>query len=312
MYPASFDYRRASSVEDAISALSADPDRDVRVLAGGHGLLPAMKTEGLAPDALVDVSECDTLRGVEVVGGDAERDHLAIGPLTTHAELADADPVADHAPVLAEAARAVGDVQIRTRGTIGGNLVEADPEADLPAAMAATGATIRVRGPDGERDLPATDFFAGAGETVVGDDELLTEIRVPTSDAGAYVRRTHPARGFAMVGVAVALDVADDTLSDVGVGAVGATDRPVRLSSVEDELAGRELNDVLASTSDDAEGAASPIETVAARATDDIDGENRHGDVHASGEFRASILGAHVERALETACAGLPGGETDA
>ncbi len=306
MFPAPFDYRRASSVEDAVAALAAESDRDVRVLAGGHGLLPAMKAGDLAPDVLVDVDDCASLRGIDTTSTEPD-DGLAIGALTTHAALAESETVAAVAPALGEAARAVGDVQIRARGTIAGNLVEADPGADLPAAIVAADATIQIRGPDGEREVAPREFFAGDGETALGADELVTEIRVPGHDTGAYEKRTHPARGFAMVGVAATLDVEDGTIGAIGIGAVGVTDRPVRLTSVEEELAGVAVDD-LEVTAEATDGETT-LERAAARATDDIEPARLHGDHYASGSFRAEILAPHVERAVANAVQRGTGGD---
>ncbi|WP_254864500.1 FAD binding domain-containing protein [Halovivax gelatinilyticus] len=312
MYPAPFEYRRASTVDDAVSTLSAEPDRDVRVLAGGHGLLPAMKTEGLSPDVLVDIGDCDELRGIarEDAPANGGPPGLSVGALTTHAELAASDLVADHAPALAEAARAVGDVQIRTRGTIAGNIAEADPGADLPAALVAGDATIRIRGPDGERSVNAIDFCRGNGETALAADELITDVFVPSCEAGAYEKRTHPARGFAMVGVAVSLDIDGAAIDDVRIGAVGATDRPVRLASVEAEIGGLsvESRDGGDASDEMAGDVATRIEAAASKASADLPDGDRHGDHHASGAFRAEILGPHVERALTRAVARIDGG----
>lgn len=293
MYPATFDYRRASSVDEALTELSSRSGEDVRVLAGGHGLLPAMKADELAPDVLVDIGDCDGLRSIEVTD---DGEGVDVGALTTHADLVSSDVLADRLPVLAETAAAVGDVQVRNRGTLGGNLVEADPGADLPAVLVATDATVRVRGLDGRSEVPAVDFFEGGGETALADDELVTGVVVEDAGRGAYVRKTHPARGFAMVGVAAVLDVADGAVEYVRVGAVGATDRPVRLPAVEDALEGEAVE-----VADGVIVDGSAIEAAADRVPDDVDEELMHGDVHASGAFRTQLLGRYVERAVRTA-----------
>ncbi|WP_290813585.1 FAD binding domain-containing protein [Halovivax sp.] len=303
MYPATFDYRRASSVDDALSQLASETDRDVRPIAGGHGLLPAMKAGELAPDVLVDVGDCDELGAIEPAD---DGEGVVVGALATHADLLDSPVLADRVPLLAETAGAVGDVQIRNRGTIGGNLVEADPGADLPAALLALDATVRLRSPDDRRDVPAVDFFEGAGETVVADDELVTGIVVPGAGDGAYAKKTHPARGFAMVGVAAAVELADDAIADVRVGAVGATERPIRLSAVEDALTGAGVDEASGAPHDD--GA---LADAAALVDDDLSAEPRRGDVHASAAFRARLLRTHVERATGAAIERANGGETE-
>ena len=314
MYPAPFDYERASTVEEAVSALAAADGRDVRPIAGGHGLLPAMKTGEYAPDVLVDIGACEELRGVTTTDsiGTANDDGpgndggLRIGALTTHAEIAASSVVAEHVPALATAAESVGDVQVRTRGTVGGNLVEADPEADLPPVMVATGATVRLRGPDGIREITVEELYDTTDPIDIGGNELVTDVVVPNAPTSAYVRRTHPVRGFAMIGVAVVLELVDDSgdddgvstkLDDARIAVGGVTPRPVRLPSVEDALVGVELG----GGSEHERDAPTTIELAAARAADDLEAVECRGDVHASAEFRTSIVAPHVERAIETA-----------
>lgn len=285
MFPPEFDYHRATTVEEAIDLLETHAERDPAVLAGGHGLLPAMKTGDAAPGVVVDVSEIDDLRGVET------DDSVAIGALTTHATLADAPALRERATVLAETAHFVADTQIRNRGTIGGNLVEADPAADLPAAVVAADATLALRGPDGEREISAGEFFEGDGETALADRELLTQIRVPSapeSVGGAYAKKTDPASGFALVGVAAVVAVEEGTIVEARVAATGATDRPERLEPVEDELVGSPAE-------------RSAVARAAERASDGLDAPRLRSDVSASGEFRAHLLASYAERALETA-----------
>lgn len=316
MFPPAFDYHRATTVEEALDLLkahggdrergddergegaatddggpdeaSASDDPDVAVLAGGHGLLPDAKAREAGPDVVVDVNEIDGLRGIE--GGDHGDEVVSIGALTTHAALADSPVVAERATVLADAAAAVGDVQIRNRGTVGGNLVEADPAADLPPAMVAADATVALAGPGGERTVPAGEFFEGDGATAIGEGELLTEIRVPSAPAagGAYAKKTHPASGFALVGVAATVGVTDWTVTNARVVATGATPAPVRLERVEDAVVGGAADD----------------ETVAAaaeRAGEGLDPDAVRSDEVASAEFRRHLLSSYAERALTDA-----------
>ncbi len=280
MFPPEFDYRRAASVEEALSLLADD---GARVLAGGQSMIPELKTGQAAPGTLVDVGDLDALTGIDV----GERE-TAVGAITTYAELAGADELWEHAPVLAEAATELGDRQVRNRGTIGGNLAQADPDGDLPAAVVAADATIVVRGRDGEREIPAGDFFVGDGETVL-DDELVTTVRVPHADGGVYVKKEHPATGYAMVGVAAVVEVdGGDTVSTVGVAANGVQPHAVRLPSVEEALSGGPVTD-------------EAIEAAAEQAPDDLDSEAIPSDPYASGEFRANLLSTYAERALARA-----------
>ncbi|WP_135828986.1 FAD binding domain-containing protein [Halorussus halobius] len=302
MFPEEFDYHRATSVEEALELLAThadedgDPeggDADVAVLAGGQGLLPAMKARESTPDVVVDVSDLDSLRGVEAPerGGDDDADgSLAVGALATHATLADSPAAGERATVLAATAGEVADRQIRNRGTVGGNLVEAHPAADLPAATVAADATLALAGPDGERAIPAEEFFEGDGETAIENGELLTEIRVPSARAagGAYAKKPHPASGFALVGVAASVAVRDWTVTDARVVASGATDAPARLRGVEDALVGGGA---------DRETIADATE----RAGEDVDPKEARADATASGEFRVHLLSSYAERAVTSA-----------
>lgn len=286
MYPAPYDYRQVSTVTEAINLL-AEADGDAKVLAGGQGLIPDMKTGVETPDMLVDIGDIDRLHTIE-----STDDVVVIGAMVTHAELATSDRLQEHSPILSETAQTVADRQIRNRGTVGGNLAEADPEADLPAAMLAVGATFDVEGPEGTREIPATEFFVDSGETALAAEEMVTAIRVPSSDGGAYLKRTHPARGYAMVGVAIALDVTRETLEAARVATVGVADRPIRLPTVEAELAGTSIESI-------------PDGPVVAQATQqaetDLEDCALHGDAYASGAFRAALLPTLLGRAVETA-----------
>ena len=291
MIPPAFDYYRASSVEDALDLLATHADADPVVLAGGHGLLPDMKTGETAPGVLVDVSGIEELQGVTET---ADADAVSIGALTTHATLAASELARRRAPVLAAAAKEVGDRQVRNRGTVGGNLAEADPAADLPAAAVAADATLALRGADGERTISADEFFGDDG-TTVGERELLTEIRIPQAAAdpgerrvGAYAKKMHPATGYALVGVAASLVVEDGTVTDARLAASGVADAPVRLTAVEESLVGGEADE-------DALAAA------AERAPAALDSSQARSDPTASGEFRVHLLEPYAERALSSA-----------
>jgi len=286
MYPDEFDYERPETVEEAIDLLIENPEAEI--LAGGHSLLPTMKSGLASPDLLVDISRIDAMQGIEAADGT-----VSIGALTNYATVADHDTVRENVTVLAEAAHAVGDVQVRNRGTIGGNLAHADPASDLPAAALAADATMVVQGPDEERRIDADDFFFGMYATDVGEDELLTRIEFPARpDAtGAYAKKPSPSSGYAMVGVAVSLRVDAGLVEDVGVAANGIMDHGVRLDPVEDALVG---------TNPDGEAVAA----AAASSTEDLDEMMMMDDLQASAEFRAQLLETYAERALRDAAAG--------
>jgi aerobic carbon-monoxide dehydrogenase medium subunit len=315
MYPPSFDYHRVSTVSEALSFLADHPD--ATVLAGGHALIPRLKRGGADPGAVVDVSGVAELTGIEVDG-----EATVVGAATTYAALlnagargndtdsdVDGRSLESRLPAVAQATRAIGDRQIRNRGTVGGNLAEAHPESDLPAAAIVADATVRIRGTDGTREIAAAEFVSGAFESAVGNDELVTAIRFPhansngTDAVGAYVRKTHPTSGYAMIGVATRITVAGGTVSSARLAAGGATDAPVRLSDVETAIEGLDVHE---------SDAVKQLSEAVADAAADLPTEARRGDVHASAEYRASVLPIVVEQAIEKATnagSDAPGGE---
>lgn len=282
MYPDAFDYYGAESVEEALELLDEHSGAETELLAGGHSLLPAMKTGLSSPDVLIDISGVEEMQGITVQG-----DTLSIGAMTRYSDLLASDAVAEHAPVLANAVEQVGDVQVRNRGTIGGNLAHADPAADLPGAALASDATLIAQGLDGERSIPADEFFFGMYATDLAHDELLTRIEIPSADGavGAYAKKASPSSGYAMVGVAVLLDTDGESVTAARVGANGAMDHGVRLEAVEDALTDASLD-------------ADTIETAAGRATESLDVDMMMSDLQASNEFRAQLLEVYTEQAL--------------
>lgn len=283
MYPDEFDYYEAGSVGEALDLLEEHADREAELIAGGHSLLPTMKTGLASPDVLIDVAQIDSLQGIEDRG-----DTVSIGAMTTYATVADSDVTLAAAPALAEAAHAVGDRQVRNMGTVGGNVAHADPASDLPGAAIASNATMVAEGRGGERKIAVDEFFDGMYETALADDELLIRIEVPAarSAVGAYAKKASPSSGYAMVGVAALLEVDGGVVRSASIGANGAMDRAVRLDPVEDELTGDSLDDDV-------------VAAAASRATDDLDTAMMLSDVQASAEFRAQLLEVYTQRALE-------------
>jgi carbon-monoxide dehydrogenase medium subunit len=285
MFPDGFTYERAGSVDEALDLLAEHADADTELLAGGHSLLPTMKTRLASPDVVVDIGRIDELRGVET---DRDANTTTIGALTTYATVESADSLLDGCPAVAEAAGEIGDRQVRNAGTVGGNLAHADPAADLPASVLAADATLHVAGPDGSRAVPAGEFFRGTFQTDLDDGELLTRVEIPTDGANTtstYVKRPHPGSGYATVGVAAAVRTDGEGVASARVAVTGATDHAVRLGAVEEALVGEPL-------SEDA------VDAAAARATDDLDGATLLDDASASSEFRARLLEEYTGRAL--------------
>ena len=297
MYAADFEYYRAGSVAEAGQLLSAHPG--AKLLAGGHSLIPLLKLRLAAPAAVIDIGRIAELRGISTEG-----DGLRIGALTTHAEIAASDAVREHAAALAEAAGQIGDPAVRNRGTIGGNVAHADPASDLPTVLAALGATLTVTGSGGERSVAAADFFTGVMMTSLGENDLLTAIRVPSA-AGrgtAYVKFSHPASRYAVIGVAVSLGIGtrgggwmakikgeqkETVCMDAAVAVGGLVPKPVRCGAVEAAL-------------NDQPPTAETFASAADAASGDV-GDDLLGDVFASGEYRKAVAPVYVRRAIEAA-----------
>lgn len=287
MYPSPFEYERAESVDHALSLMDEHADEETELLAGGHSLLPTMKSGLASPDVLIDIGHIERLSGIEENG-----DSIDLGALTPYAAVDDAELMWDSATAFAQAAHCIGDVQVRNRGTVGGNIAHADPASDLPAALLASDGTVIAHGPDGEREIPADEFFDAMYMTALSEDEILTRIELPKQDGGghigAYAKKPSPSSGYAMVGVAVMLETDGGTVNSARIAANGAMDHAVRLEPVEDALS----DDTL---SEDA------IATAAEHATDDLDTAMLMDDLQASNEFRAQLLEVYTKRALEGA-----------
>jgi carbon-monoxide dehydrogenase medium subunit len=269
MIPAAFDYQVAESAEHAIQLLGEHGD-EAKLLAGGHSLLPMMKFRLATPAVLVDVGRLDDMRYIRQENG-----HIAIGALTRHTELEHSDVLAASCPMLKHVASLVGDPSVRHRGTLGGTMAHADPASDLPAAVLALGGTLVAKGPNGTREIAATEFFTGYFESVLAEDEMLTEIKVPVSTGGwNYQKFNRRAQDWAIVGVAVAEGGA-------GVSLVNMGSTPLRASAVEAAVAGG------ASASDAAALAA--------------DGTSAPSDLNAEPDYREHLSRVLVERALNAA-----------
>ncbi len=277
MFPTSFDYQRANSVQEAVALLSKNPN--AKLIAGGHSLLPAMKLRLAQPTMLIDITRIKDLHGVSTAADGA----TMIGALTTHAEIAAANvPVA-----LKTAASIIGDAQVRNRGTIGGSLSHADPAADYPAVMLALGAMLRAEGQSGARVINADDFFTDLFTTALKPDEVLVGVRVGPRPAGkaasAYVKHPHPASGYAVVGVAAAV-VTDNngTVTNARVAVTGACAKAQHLKATEAALMGKKLD-------------ATSIKAAAA-ADNKLDCLSDH---YASADYRAHLAGVLAGRALQ-------------
>jgi len=246
MIPAPFDYELATSVDHALELLSSG--RDAKALAGGQSLLPLMKLRFARPELLIDVGRLAELSGVREHDGG-----LAIGAMTRHHDVATSELVRSRCAVVAEAAAGIGDPQIRHRGTIGGSIAHADPASDLPAVLLALDGELVARGPEGERTIPAAEFFRGVFESALAADELLTEVRVPAA-TGTYLKFHRRAQDWATVGAAA---VRANGSVHVALANMGAT--PIRATGVEDALGGGADAEAAAARAD--EGTEPPSDT---------------------------------------------------
>ena len=236
MYAPEFQYHRAQSLADAHRLLAAYPG--AKLLAGGHTLIPMLKLRLATMPALVDIGPVAELRGISRMSN-----HLRIGALTTHAEIASSDDLRALAPALCDAASVVGDPAVRNRGTIGGNIAHADPASDLPTVLVALDATVVTTGSSGERSIPAAQFFRGVMSTALNDGEIITAVVLAAGDnhrASAYVKFAHPASRYAVIGAAAAVTVAGGKCTAARVAIGGLVPHARRLPAVEQSLMANE------------------------------------------------------------------------
>jgi carbon-monoxide dehydrogenase medium subunit len=284
MHPTEFAYYAPTSLADALQLLQGG-DGEVTVLAGGQSLLPLMKLRLAQPATLVDIGRIAELRGIREEG-----DAVVIGATTTYRDVLDSALVSRRAPILLEAVRQVGDQQVRARGTIGGSLAHADPAGDLPAVALALDAELTARGASGTRTISASSFFVALLTTALAEDEVLASIRFPAVDqphtGSAYVKHHHPASGYAVVGIAAVVRLAEDgACQEARVGITGAGAHATRAARVEQTLAGKPLT----------------TETLAEAASHAAEGLDLMSDSYASADYRAHLTRVLTRRALATA-----------
>ena len=307
MYTPDFHYHKAASVAEAIEMLGHH--EDARLLAGGHSLLPLMRLRLARPATLIDIGGLDDLKGITV-----HDDHVHIGALTTHGEIASSHAMEHANPLMAEVAGGIGDPQVRNRGTIGGNIAHADPASDWGTVLSVLDASVEVQGPNGSRTITIADFFQGAFSTAVADDEIITGVRVPTlvhhdheaghghghehghdhghaneaasihGEVGEYAKMSHPASFYPVIGGAVVLNAEGGRCVSARVAVGGLVPSPRRAPSVEAALAGQEL------TADNITAAANLL-------ANDL-GDEIIGDVFASADYRRAIAPVEVKHAM--------------
>jgi carbon-monoxide dehydrogenase medium subunit len=267
------DYARPATVEEAISLL--DSHEGARPLAGGQTLVNVMKQRAATPDVLVDLAALDELREI----GFSSDGLLEIGAMVTLARLIGSSEVEVARPILAEVAGTIADVQVRNRGTIGGNVCVSDPTNHFPPLLVALGATFTIRGAGGERTIPADEFFIGVYMTAVGEGELLTKINVPASTGAGdgYAGLTIGAHGTYIVNAAATVS---GNAATIAIGCVAAS--PVRATAMEERLAGGDYSE--ASVLAAAQGLGASLDPPS--------------DVHGSADYRRHLAEVSAARAV--------------
>ncbi len=277
MIPAEFDYEAPESLEEAIRMLHENGD-EAKLLAGGHSLLPLMKLRLAAPALLVDLRRVPGLHGIQ-----RENGSWRIGAMVPHAEL-------EHTPelgLLARAAATIADPQVRNRGTIGGSLAHGDAASDLPGVLLAAEGTVTVQGPGGQRTLDASELFRDYLQTALGQDEVLTEVRVPTHEGYgfAYQKFNRRSEDWAMVAISALVKQTGDICEDVRIGMTNMGQVPLRAGAVEDALRGQPLN----------------AETIANASQQAAEGTDPPTDLNASADYKRHLSRVLCRRALEEA-----------
>jgi carbon-monoxide dehydrogenase medium subunit len=277
MIPTSFEYKKAGSVADAIGMLGDDG----QILGGGQSLIPALKLRLNSVGALVDISKIEAIQGIS----DNEKS-ITVGGGATHASIAADSALKASAPMMVQAAREIGDIQVRNRGTIGGSIAHADPAADWPAVLLASDANILIRGKDGKRTVDIDQFFTGFYETALKEGEVITGISIPKSGFNknsAYAKFKQPASRFAIVGCAVAVEVDGGVVKEARVAITGLSDAAYRATSVEKALVGKALT----------------TENIEAAVGDVTEGKDVMSDHYASEKYRSHLASVYTKRALK-------------
>jgi aerobic carbon-monoxide dehydrogenase medium subunit len=282
MIPAPFAYHRPRSLQDAINLL-AEHGENGRVVAGGHSLIPMMKLRLAKPEHLVDLQDLTELRGIG-----SEPGTLVIGAMTTQYELIGSELLMAKCPILRETSLQIADPQVRYCGTLGGNLANGDPGNDMPAVMLALDAIYRVRGPSGERDIPARDFYNGIYSTALADGEILTSLRIPLPGEGhgwAYEKQKRKVGDYATAAAAVVLTMSGGACTSAAIALTNVADTPLLAQHAGEALVGTNVDE--------------PAIGEAARRAQQI--ANPSADGRGPVDFRIHVAGVMVRRAIARA-----------
>ncbi|MCR6032304.1 xanthine dehydrogenase family protein subunit M [Nocardioides sp. zg-579] len=281
MIPAQFDYLAPTTVEEALAALAQHGD-EAKILAGGQSLLPVLRMRLNAPEMVIDLGRIPALRGVRDEG-----DAIVVGAMTPHSVVGSDPVVAEHAALVSKAVEHLADAQIRHRGTFGGALAHADPAGDLGAPTLALGAEFLVQGPAGTRTVPAEEFFVDLFETAIGEDEILTGVRLPkhTGWGAHYEKFVRVAHQWPIVAVAAAVRVEGGTIAEARIGLTNMGNTPLRARAVEEALAGQPATE----------------EAVRAAAAQAAEGTHPPSDLNGDADYRRHLATVLTRRAVLTA-----------
>ncbi|MEE8603019.1 FAD binding domain-containing protein [Euzebya tangerina] len=280
MFPATYEYLRAGSIDEAVAALAEDPD-ETRILAGGQSLIPMMKLRFAYPERLVDINGLHELAYVR-----RENGHVAVGALARHADIVASDDVTG---AVASAAPWVADPLVRNRGTLVGSVAHCDPEGDWNSVLLATGATVVAQGPNGRREIDITDFIVGLFENSLDEGEMVVEVRIPVPSGpsgGVYNKLERKIGDYATVGVATHLELADDgTIAAAGIGLTSVVPYATKVTEAEEMLVGQMPTEELFADAASATAAAS----------------NPHTDVRGTEKWKRNIVDVYTRRGLASA-----------
>jgi aerobic carbon-monoxide dehydrogenase medium subunit len=282
MIPAAFAYHRPKSIAEAVALLS-DLGEDARPLSGGHSLIPMMKLRLAKPSDLVDLGAIAELKGIREDGTD-----IIIGATTTQREMIASELIAAKAPILKEAALVIADPQVRSLGTIGGNVANGDPGNDMPAVMMCLGATYQLAGKGGERRVAARDFYQGAYFTALEPGEILAAIRIPLPPQGhgyAYEKLKRKIGDYATAAAAVVLTMSGGRAATCSIGLTNVGETPLWAEGAARILVGSSLDPA---TVKRAVAAAEAITSPAS-------------DTRGPAQYRTKMAGVMLTRALERA-----------
>ncbi len=281
MIPPSFEYLTPSNISDAVALLQKHGD-EAKILAGGHSLIPAMRLRLAEPGYLIDISGIGGLDYIQEEAG-----QLRIGAMTCEAALEESEIVQSKYPLLLDTAKMIADPSVRNMATVGGNLAHGDPANDHPATMLALRASVVAEGPNGTREIKIDDFFPDFFTTALSEDEILTEIRIPTppsASGGAYLKIERKVGDYAAAAVACQLNIdSSGSIENIGLGLTNVGSTPIRASSAEELLKGKKPDEnMLAEAGRLAAADSEPME-----------------DLRGSAEYKIALVNELTQRAIK-------------